>query len=158
MPLVLLAAGVAVVWLSSRIPRMAQTIADLAGRPGSVTLAAALVTLACALLAARAVATRRALARRAQLVLLPADTFAPTPEAVVRFASGLSRSRKAIRGALETRASAVRIRIDHDTRGRLRYGVELPAHARIALRTAAGVYGEVELRPAPDVEPCGGAR
>jgi hypothetical protein len=157
-PLVLLAAVVACVLVATRLPRWALLLAELAGRPGSVTLAVALVAFACALLTARAVATRRALARRARVALLPADSFDPTPEAVLRFASGLSRSRKAVRGAFQTRGSAVRIRIDHDERGQLRYGVELPAHARSALRTAAGAYGEVELRAALDVEPPGEAR
>lgn len=149
-PLVLLAAGVACVWLASRLPVWAQTLAHAAGRPATVTLVSALATFAGCLLAVRLVVTRRALRRRVRIALVPADSFDPSPDAVVSFAAGLSRSRRAIRGLFGTPASAVRIRLDHDDRGWLRYMVELPAHARLALGTAASAYGAaVELRADP---------
>ena len=54
--------------------------------------------------------------RRVRFLLLPADTFDPTPEAVARFASG-SRSRDCSAGLLDAPASAVRVELDTDTAG-----------------------------------------
>ena len=81
---------------------------------------------------------------------IPADSFDPSPESVVRFASGLSRSRRALRGLLDAPASAVRLRLDADPAGKLRYCVEVPERARGALRAAMSAYQGVELRAAPE--------
>jgi hypothetical protein len=133
-------------------------LADLAGRPTVVALAAvAVCALACAGVA-RVVVVRRALGRRVRVHLLPADSFDPPDEAVIRFASSLSRARRPLRGLLDAPASAARIRLDTDDAGRLRYSVELPARARALLRTAAGAFGEVELHDDPDAAPPGAAR
>ena len=81
---------------------------------------------------------------------MPAGSFDPGVEAVVRFAAGLARSRRSVSGALLAPACAVRVRLDADESGRLRYTVELPAHAKHALATAAGAYADgVELREVP---------
>ncbi|MBA3867433.1 MAG: hypothetical protein H0X42_14005, partial [Solirubrobacterales bacterium] len=77
---------------------------------------------------------------------LPADSFDPSIESVLRFASGLSRSRRAIRGLLDAPASAVRLGLDADPEGRLRYRLEVPEHASASLRAALGAYSGVELR------------
>lgn len=148
-PLALLAAAVAIVLVASSATRWGQSLLGLAGHPAAASLAGALLSVACAVLVARLVVTRRALDRRVAMLAIPADSFDPSPESVVRFASGLSRSRRAIRGLLDAPASAVRLRLDSDLDGRLRYGVEVPEHARGALRAAAAAYQGVELRLAP---------
>ncbi|MGC1165076.1 MAG: hypothetical protein WA862_03115 [Solirubrobacterales bacterium] len=84
------------------------------------------------------------------ILAIPADSFDPSPESVVRFASGLSRSRRALRGLLDAPASAVRLRLDADPAGKLRYCVEVPERARGALRAAMSAYQGVELRAAPE--------
>jgi hypothetical protein len=148
-PLALLAAAVAIMLVASSAPRWGQSLLELAGHPAAVSLAGALLSFACAVFVARLVVTRRALDHRVAMLAVPADSFDPSSEAVVRFASGLSRSRRALRGLLDSPASAVRLRLDADPAGQLRYGVEVPAHARGALRAAMAAYHGVELRPAP---------
>jgi hypothetical protein len=88
------------------------------------------------------VACRRTLAGRVTVVLIPTDGFAPAVETVLRFAAGLGRSRRLLRGSLDAPASAVRIGLDTDPEGRLRYTVTLPGHAAGALRTAVGAFGD----------------
>lgn len=148
-PLALLAAAVAILFVAASASRWAHSLLKLAGRPVAVTLAGALVSFACAVLAARLVVTRRALDHRVAMLAVPADSFDPSAEAVLRFASGLSRSRRALRGLLDAPASAVRLSLDADPAGKLRYAVGVPEHARGALRAAMAAYHGVELRPAP---------
>lgn len=148
-PLALLAAAIAILFVAASASRWAHSLLELAGRPAAISLAGALLTFACAVTAARLVVTRRALDHRVAMVAVPADSFDPSDEAVVRFASGLSRSRRALRGLLDAPASAVRLRLDADPAGKLRYGVEVPERARGALRAAMAAYHGIELRPAP---------
>jgi hypothetical protein len=152
-PLALLAAAVAIVLLASSAPRWGQSLLKLAGHPAAVSLAGALLSFACAVIAARLVVTRRALDHRVAILAIPADAFDPSPDSVARFASGLSRSRRALRGLLDAPASAVRLRLDGDEGGRLRYGIEVPERASGALRAALAAYQGVELRPAPEPSP-----
>jgi hypothetical protein len=121
--LLLIVGAVAIVFVVSSLPDWLAALGSFAGRPATVTLVVALVIFAVVVAVARLVFTRRALSRRSRLLLVPADSFDPTAEAVVAFASGLSRSRRALRGLLEKRASAVRVRLDTDQAGRLRYAV-----------------------------------
>lgn len=148
--LLALAAAIAGAILVAWLPRGADALADPSVRPIAATLAAALVVFAFSLLIARAVCTRRGLRHRSTVLFLPAPSFDPSDEAVLRFASGLARSRRVVRGLLDGPASAVRVKLDADPKGRLRYTVELPTRARAALAAAAAAYGEVELRDAPD--------
>jgi hypothetical protein len=152
-PLALLAAAIAVVFVAAAVPRWLQSLRELAGHPAAVSLAGALLSFACAVLVARLVVTRRALDHRVAMFAVPADSFDPSPESVVRFASGLSRSRRALRGLLDAPASAVRLRLDADPAGNLRYVVEVPERARGALRAAMAAYQGVELRAAPEAAP-----
>lgn len=123
--------------------------AELARSPLVPVLAGVALTGLVALLLTRHHVTRRVLLGRVRFLLLPADSFEPTPEAVARFASGLVRSRRLLAGLLEARASAVRVQLDTATDQRLRYVIEIPAHARAALRAAASAYGAVELHELP---------
>ena len=125
-PLALLAAAIAIVLVASSAPRWGQSLLELAGRPAAISLAGALLIFACSVLVARLVVTRRTLRHRVAVLAVPADSFDPSAEAVVRFASGLSRSRRALRGLLDAPASAVRLRLDADQAGDLRYAIEVP--------------------------------
>jgi len=109
-------------------------------------IAAAAGVLAAGLVAARLIVTRRSLGRRVRVHLLPADSFEPADHAVLSFASGLARTRRPIRGWFDGPASAVRVRLDTDPAGQLRYLVELPAHARGALAVVVSAYGGVDLQ------------
>jgi hypothetical protein len=149
-PLALLASAIAAVVLVANAPRWGRSLLELAGRPASVSLAGALLCFALAVIVARLVVTRRSLAHRVAMLAVPADSFDPPEEAVIRFASGLSRSRRAVRGILDSPASAVRLRLDADEAGRLRWGVEVPERARAALRASLAAYRGIELRPAPE--------
>jgi hypothetical protein len=149
-PLVLLAAAAAISLVATNAPRWGLSLLRLAGQPAAISLAGALLIFACAVLVARFVVTRRALHHRVAMLAIPADSFDPSPDSVLRFASGLSRSRRALRGLLDAPASAVRLRLDGDEDGRLRYGIEVPERASGALRAALGAYHGVELRPAPE--------
>jgi len=151
--LLLIVGAVAIVFVVSSLPDWLAALGSFAGRPATVTLVVALVIFAAVCVIARLLMTRRALSRRSRLLLVPADSFDPTAEAVVSFASGLSRSRRALRGLLEKRASAVRVRLDTDQAGRLRYAVELPARARGTVLASA--YGDVEVHDA-DPDPADG--
>jgi hypothetical protein len=148
--LLALVAVIGCVLLASWVPRWLGALADPSARPIVATLAAALVVFAFSFLLARAVCTRRGLHCRSRVLLLPAPSFDPSEEAVLRFAAGLARSRRVVRGLLDGPASAVRVRLDADPKGRLRYMVELPSRARAALASAAAAYGEVELRDVSD--------
>lgn len=108
-----------------------------------VVLAAGLT--ACILLMARKRATARALSTRVQFAVLPAETFDPKEEEVIRFAHQLSRVHRAVLGFLDSRASAVRIRLESTSGGQLAYIIEGPARAASVLRLAT--YPGVELRP-----------
>jgi hypothetical protein len=137
-------------WLAAaqRIATSPEMIAGLIA--GLAT--AALLTLA------QSLAVRHVLASRVAVQLVPARSFDPGAEAVVRFAAGLARSRT-VGAWLTARAAAVRVRLDADENGSLRYTLELPEHARHALHTAVAAYADgVELRDVPlDPKPPGGA-
>lgn len=128
----------------------APLITNVAHRLFGGVLAFAVVGLAllALLAAARAAATRRGLARRVTVVVLAPDSFDPSLDAVLRFASQLSRVRRMVGGWLDPRASAVRVLIDSDPGARMRYSLSLPARSLPALRSALSVYDRVQIRPA----------
>jgi hypothetical protein len=95
----------------------------------------------------RGIVTRRVLASRVRLVVLAPDTFEPSIEAVLRFASQLSRVRRVSGGWFERAASAVRITLDTTEDGRLRYSLTVPSRAVPALRSALSAYDHVQIRP-----------
>jgi hypothetical protein len=90
--------------------------------------------------------TRRTLASRISLVVLAADEFDPSEEAVLRAASQLARVRRAVLGWLDVRASAVRLRLDSAGAGRMVYRVEVASRSRTVVRTALASLGDLELR------------
>lgn len=133
--------------------RWLDAMVELARSPLVPVLAGVMLLALVALLLIRANATRRALRHRVGVVLVPADSFDADPEAVVRFASGLARTRR-ISDILCARACAVRVGLDADADGMLRYRIELPEHARASLRTALANYGAVAAHDLkPDLRP-----
>jgi len=90
--------------------------------------------------------TRRTLVSRVSYLVLPADDFDPSEEAVLRAAGQLSRVRRAVLGWLDTRASAVRVRLDSGPDGRMVYRVQVARRARSVVRAALTSMGAVELR------------
>ncbi len=116
-------------------------------RADLLPLLGAALPLAAALGGLRLLLTRRALRSRVQFELLPADTFDPSPDAIRRFASQLARTRRGfLLGWLERPGSAVRILIAPDRQGILRYRLEVPERARIALGAALSAYSHLEVR------------
>jgi hypothetical protein len=108
------------------------------------------LAIASALARQRLIATRRTLATRRAVAVVPADEFDAKPEAVLRFASQLARGDRSVRGWLDRRACAVRVRLVSDAEGRLVYLVEVPERAGELLRTALRGYRGVELREASE--------
>ena len=90
--------------------------------------------------------TSRTLASRVSLVVLAADEFDPSEEAVMRAASQFARVRRAVLGWLDVRASAVRLRLDSAGAGRMVYRVEVASRSRTVVRTALASLGDLELR------------
>jgi hypothetical protein len=106
--------------------------------------------------AARVVASRRSLASRARLVVLAPDSFDPSLDAVLRCAAQLSRVRRLVGGWLDPRARAVRVLLDTDPEGRMRYSLVVPERALPAVRAALGAYDRVQARvlePEPPQDP-----
>ncbi len=104
-------------------------------------LAAGIVLAAVLVASLRFVFTRRALAHRVQLELLPADDFDPPLESIRRFASQLAHARRGfLTGWLERPGSAIRVLLAPDEQGVLGYRLEVPARARRSLEAALTAY------------------
>jgi hypothetical protein len=114
-----------------------------------VLIAVGVVVAALAVL--RTLVTGRALRSRIGVLVVPADELDPSPEAVLRFAAQLSRVARTVRGWLDRRASAVRVRLEPDPEGRLLYVLEAPCRSREQLRTALRVYEGLELRDPSEI-------
>jgi hypothetical protein len=111
------------------------------------------LAIATALAPQRFYATRRALAARVTVAVVPADEFDPKPETVLRFAAEVARADRSLRGWLDRRAHAVRVQLTNDREGRLVYLLEVPARSHEALRTALRDYEGAELRDLAEVLP-----
>jgi hypothetical protein len=109
------------------------------------------VAIASALATHRFFATRRTLAGRRAVAVVPADEFDAEPEAVLRFAAQLADTERRVGGWVDRRASAIRIRLVGDAENRLVYLLEVPEHSGEALRTALQSFDGVEERPAAEV-------
>jgi len=157
-PVVLLGGAILILTLASGAHLLLGRLRSLAGRPVTVSLAIALLIFALVIAAVRLVTTRRTLADRVAFVAVPADSFDPGEDAVIAFASALSRSRRAVRGFFDEPASAVRLRLDADQAGRLRYVIAVPRHAVTSLRVGLASYGAVELLAPPPPGPDAGSR
>jgi hypothetical protein len=94
--------------------------------------------------------TRRGLAQRVCLVALPTESFEPDDEEVLRLATQLARTRRAVHGFGGRRADAVRLRLVALQGGRVVQFIEGPKRAEAVLRL--GGYAEVELLPPETLE------
>ena len=94
--------------------------------------------------------TKRALTRRVRYAMLPTETFDPSPEEIVRFASQLSRARRSVGSFGPRRSDSVRLHLVSAPGGRMLQLIEGPARAESVLRM--GGLAEVELRPLDDVD------
>jgi hypothetical protein len=99
----------------------------------------------------RLLQTRRTLASRRAVAVVPADGFAPRPETVAALAAALAQSGHRIGSWTDRRASAVRVRLTNDAAGRLAYLVEVPERELPRLRNALRPYEGVEIRDAGEV-------
>lgn len=97
-------------------------------------------------LVCRVVVTRRSLASRVRLVVLAPDSFDPGVDAVLRCAAQLSRVRRLVGGWLDPRARAVRVLLDCDQEGRMRYSLSVPGRALPAVRSALGAFDRVQVQ------------
>lgn len=148
-------AAVSVLGAARSSSGIAQRAASLLGSP---LLLIAVALLVAGMIAARAVASRRSLESRTRLVVLAPDSFDPSPDAVLRFAAQLSRVRRLVGGWLDPRARAVRVLLDADEEGRMRYSLCVPERALPAVRSALGVFDRVQAQILdPDPEPAAGA-
>ncbi|MGH3850494.1 MAG: hypothetical protein ACRDRT_12470 [Pseudonocardiaceae bacterium] len=126
-------------WLGRTAPE-----AHLLGSGHAVAAIVAITGVVLGAAVVRCTATRRALRHRVSYAVLPTDTFDPTPEEIIRVASHLSRTRRAVFGSFVRRATALRVRLDQTADGRMLYSVEGPARASSLLRSLG--YDEVEIR------------
>jgi hypothetical protein len=120
-------------------PARALTIMAAAVGTGALAGGAAVAWL-------RALVTRRTLASRVSYMVLAADDFDPSEEAVLRAAAQLSRVRRAVLGWLDPAASAVRVRLDSGADGRMLYRIQVARRARSVVAAAFGSLGNLELR------------
>jgi len=141
--------GLAIVGDSHALAGPVQVAAGVAPLALGVPVLLLLVLSAC-----RVVASRRSLASRTRLVVLAPDSFDPSLDGVLRCAAQLSRVRRLVGGWLDPRARAVRVLLDCDEEGRMRYSLSVPERALPAVRSALGVYDRVQAHVLePDAEP-----
>jgi hypothetical protein len=129
-------------WLSD-LPHLWRALLDLLH--AHPALAIWPLPAALGLLLLRALLIRRTLRSRLRFLALPAESFDPSPQAVVRFAAQLGRLRRSVGGFIDAPALGLRVLLVQDEDGRLRYLYEVPGRARALLRSAARLYDEVEL-------------
>ncbi len=139
-------AGLVLVLANSR--RISQLTHRLLGVAILLALLALLVLVVFLLL--RVLFTQRALRRRVRVVVLAPDSFEAGLDEVLRFAGQLSRVHRAVGGWFDQGASSVRVLLDKDSDGRMRYSLLVPRRALPALRSALSAYHGVEIRPAPN--------
>ena len=114
-------------------------------------LALGLLVIASALATQRLVSTNRTLKSRQELAVIPADDFDPKTDTVLRFAAELAGTQRSILGWTDRRASAVRVRLTCDAKGRLVYLLSVPERSTNLLRAALGSYDGVEIHEASEV-------
>ncbi|MBS1891182.1 MAG: hypothetical protein JST59_07810 [Actinobacteria bacterium] len=116
-----------------------------------IPLALGATAIASASATQRLLMTRRTLASRRALAVVPADGFDPRPESVAALAAGVAQSGHRIGAWTDRRASAVRVRLTNDAAGRLAYLIEVPGRELPRLRNALRPYKGVEIRDVDEV-------
>lgn len=119
-------------------------------------LVVALAIVAAVVAVVRFVVTKKTLSSRVSLCVLPTETFDPSDQALKFFSRQLPGVPRLVRGWMDPRAGAVRVRLAAAGQGRMMYSWEAPARSRSALQAAAGAYDEIELRPAETMDTAAG--
>jgi hypothetical protein len=120
----------------------------LQARGGLIVLVlAALVVLA---VVATRLQMRRELASRVKFAVIPTESFDPSAEEILRFAAGLSRTRRVVRRLGAGRTDAIRLRLVAVAGGRVVQLLEGPRRSLSILRNAG--FDQVDLRP-PEAVP-----
>jgi hypothetical protein len=146
--IVAIAVGIFAIRSLSKIPVAVGSAAGAMTAPVQVAIAITVCLSMCAPALLRVRCTRSTLRRRVVLAVVPADEFDPEPESVLRFAAQLSRVDRRVRGWLDRPASAIRLKLEADSEGRLVYLIEAPERARELVHSALRVFDGVELRDA----------
>jgi len=120
-------------------------------RASTIAVASGVILIASALARQRHIATRRTLASRRSVAVVPADEFDASPDSVVSFAAQLARSGRRIGGWWDRPASAFRVRLSNDAEGRLVYLLDVAERDLSMLRGALRSFRGVELRDPADV-------
>ena len=136
-------AGLVLVLANSR--RISQLTHRLLGVALLLALFGVLVLVVLLLL--RVLFTRRGLGQRVGVVVLAPDSFEAGLDEVLRFAGQLSRVHRAVGGWFDQGANSVRVQLDRDADGRMRYSLCVPRRSLPAVRSALSVYDRVEIRP-----------
>jgi hypothetical protein len=126
----------------------------LQARGGLIVLAlAALVVLA---VVATRRQMRRELAARVSFAVIPTESFDPSVEEILRFAAGLSRTRRVVRRLGAGRTDAIRLRLVAVAGGKVVQLLEGPRRSLSILRNSG--FDQVDLRPpesVPGLDPPG---
>jgi hypothetical protein len=126
-------------------------LSRLQPRASTIAIAAGVTLIASALARQRHNATRRTLASRRSVAIVPADEFDALPDSVVSFAAQLARSGRRVGGWWDRSASAFRVRLTNDADGRLVYLLEVPERDLGMLRGALRSFRGVEMRDPAEV-------
>ena len=111
---------------------------------GVLILAVAAALVVVAVVASRA-QMRRELASRVRFAVIPTESFDPSAEEILRFAAGLSRTRRVVRRLGAGRTDAIRLRLVAVAGGRVVQLLEGPRRSLSILRNAG--FDQVDLRP-----------
>ncbi|HET7486496.1 MAG TPA: hypothetical protein VFJ85_01110 [Acidimicrobiales bacterium] len=114
-------------------------------------MAAIVVAVAIGTVVVRRRLERRALRARVRFALVPSESFDPQLEDVLRFASVLTRTRRAVGRGRPRRVDAIRLRLVAIAGGRVVQFLEGPKNSLSLLRL--NPYPEVDLRPPESVLP-----
>lgn len=107
---------------------------------------AALVVLA---VVATRLKMRRELASRVSFAVIPTESFDPSAEEILRFAAGLSRTRRVVRRVGAGRTDAIRLRLVAVAGGQVVQLLEGPRRSLSILRNTG--FDQVDLRPPESV-------
>jgi hypothetical protein len=118
-----------------------------------IPIALGVLAIATAPATHRIMQSRRTLASRRVVAIVPADGFEPRPETVAAFASSLAAGSRRISAWADRPASAIRVRLTNTADGRMAYVVEVPGRDLSRLRSALRAYRGIEVRDASDVIP-----
>ncbi|HVL27647.1 MAG TPA: hypothetical protein VM390_05840 [Acidimicrobiales bacterium] len=116
---------------------------------GVLILAVVAALVVVAVVASR-LQMRRELASRVRFAVIPTESFDPSADEILRFAAGLSRTRRVVRRLGAGRTDAIRLRLVAVAGGRVVQLLEGPRRSLSILRNAG--FDQVDLRP-PEAVP-----